>query len=87
MNLFIRKCLIIQYAHIFTQMGKTRSTSQNLKHKRYLNKIKGDPEKAKKYREKATQRMRKRRAELAKLNKNNKILIEMKIKEQARSKR
>lgn len=68
-------------------MGKTRSTSQNLKHKRYLNKIKGDPEKAKKYREKATQRMRKRRAELAKLNKNNKILIEMKIKEQARSKR
>lgn len=51
-------------------MGKT--CAQMEKHKTYLNKIKSDASRHKEYRQKAVERMKKRRAELSKLPKKNK---------------
>lgn len=59
-------------------MGKTCEKSQNEKRKHYMDKIKSDSQKFKELREKAAERMRKRRLVLAK-NKN--LLEQMKEKD------
>lgn len=51
---------------------RCKTCAQMEKHKTYLNKIKSDASRHKEYRQKAVERMKKRRAELSILPKKNK---------------
>lgn len=64
-------------------MGKT--CAQMEKHKTYLNRIKSDASRHKEYRQKAVERMKKRRAELSKLPK--KIKLQLQVEERLRLKK